>query len=84
MNRDAIMASGRVLLDEVHSDGGLGLRVVGLPDGALAVRARTDEGEAFFVVGALGTQRLGSALSFWLSTAPVVAVPTPEPAPNDE
>jgi hypothetical protein len=88
---EGLLASGITLVDEIHPDGGLGFQVVGLPNGAIVVRARVEnlelvkgKGEAFFVVGPQGTRRLTSALAFWQSTAPTVTVVTQEPPPNDE
>lgn len=84
LSPEEIVQKGLVLVDEPHPDGGLGLRVWGLPDGSIAVRARSDDGEAFFVVGPQGAQRLTDALAFWRGAAQVMSVPEPEAAPNDE
>lgn len=90
MTAEEVLATGVLLVDEPHPDGGLGLRVAGLPSGGIALHSRTAVGEALVVIGPLGTERLTTALDLWRAglqagaLGPVVVAAEPEGEVRDE
>ena len=61
---EKLLATGEVLLRRPHPDGGPGLLVVGLPDGALLVKMRSDPAK---VIPSAAAGELGRVLTAWNS-----------------